>query len=67
MFGTVLTVSPHKNAKFINETGKELEKEYAIAFLEFDFKKQDGYKKSIEISKKYNLYRQTYCGCKYSF
>lgn len=65
-FGTTLTVSPHKNSKMINEIGKELEEGYGIKFLYSDFKKKDGYKKSIEISKEHNLYRQNYCGCKYS-
>lgn len=65
-FGTTLTVSPHKNSKMINEIGKELEEEYDVRFLYSDFKKKDGYKKSIEISKGHNLYRQNYCGCKYS-
>ncbi len=65
-FCTTLTVSPYKNANLINEIGKKLEKEYGIKWLYSDFKKQNGYKNSIELSKKYNLYRQNYCGCKYS-
>ena len=65
-FGTTLSVSPHKNAKFINEIGLELEKKYGVSFLIGDFKKNDGYKKSIVFSREYNLYRQDYCGCKYS-
>lgn len=65
-FGTTLSVSPHKSTKMINELGKILENKYNIKFLYSDFKKNDGYKKSIENSKKYNLYRQNYCGCKYS-
>lgn len=65
-FGTTLTVSPHKNAKFINEIGLELEKEYSVKFLISDFKKNEGYKRSIVLSREYNLYRQTFCGCKYS-
>ena len=65
-FGTTLTVSPHKNSKMINEIGYFLEKEYNIPFLYSDFKKQDGYKRSIILSKEYDLYRQNYCGCKYS-
>ncbi|OGO87529.1 MAG: hypothetical protein A2Y24_07300 [Clostridiales bacterium GWE2_32_10] len=65
-FGTTLTVSPYKNANQINEIGVELEKEYNVKWLYSDFKKNDGYKKSIEISKEYNLYRQDYCGCEYS-
>ena len=66
MFATTLTVSPYKVTKWINEIGFDLEKEYNIKYLPTDFKKQDGYKKSIELSKKYNLYRQDYCGCIYS-
>ena len=65
-FGTTLTVSPYKNSELINKIGYNLEKEYNIKWIPSDFKKKDGYKKSIELSKKYNLYRQDYCGCKYS-
>jgi len=65
-FGTTLTVSPHKNAQNINEIGKVLEREIGIEFLVSDFKKREGYKKSIEYSKEYNLYRQDYCGCLYA-
>lgn len=65
-FGTTLTVSPHKNAKLLNELGKKISKKYDIPFLYSDLKKKDGYKKSIELSKKYGLYRQNYCGCIYS-
>lgn len=65
-FGTTLTVSPYKNAIIINEIGKELESKYGITFLEADFKKRNGYKRSIELSSIYGLYRQNYCGCKYS-
>ena len=65
-FCTTLTVSPYKDAKLINEIGKNLEKKYRIKWLYSDFKKNDGYKKSIELSKKFNLYRQDFCGCKYS-
>lgn len=65
-FTTTLSVSPHKDYVAINKIGKELEKEYGVKFLEANFKKNDGYLKSIQNSKKYNLYRQNYCGCKYS-
>ena len=65
-FSTTLSFSPHKNAQKLNEIGKEISKKYGIKFLVADFKKEDGYKKSIELSKKYNLYRQNYCGCKFS-
>lgn len=64
-FTTTLSVSPQKNAKWINEIGLKLENEHC-KFLVRDFKKQDGYKHSIELSKKYDLYRQNYCGCKNS-
>ena len=65
-FCTTLSVSPYKNSDLINEIGKKLEERYKINWLYSDFKKKDGYKKSIELSKKYNLYRQDYCGCIYS-
>lgn len=63
---STLTVSPYKNAPLINEIGKEIGDKYKIKWLYSDFKKNDGYKKSIELSKKYGLYRQDYCGCIYS-
>ena len=66
VFASTLSVSPHKNAQLINEIGKELEKEFNVEYLISDFKKQDGYLNSIKLSKEYNLYRQKYCGCKYS-
>ena len=65
-FCTTLTISPHKNTKNINEIGKILEKKYEIAFLEKNFKKNDGFKKSLQLSQENNLFRQTYCGCEYS-
>lgn len=65
-FCSTLTVSPHKNSQIINEIALEVSKEYNIKWLPSDFKKDEGYKKSIELSKKYNLYRQDYCGCIYS-
>lgn len=65
-FGTTLTVSPYKNSKKINEIGLSLEKQYGIKYLVSDFKKKEGYKKSIELSKEYDLYRQNFCGCIYS-
>ena len=64
-FGTTLTVSPHKNSEVINKIGALLETEYGVKYLYSDFKKKDGYKRSIELSKKYNLYRQDYCGCEF--
>lgn len=65
-FGTTLTVSPYKNASLLNAIGKELEEKYHIKYLHSDFKKKNGYKHSIELANKYNLYRQNYCGCIYS-
>lgn len=65
-FGTTLTVSPYKNASLINDIGRELELKHNIKWLYSDFKKGDGYKRSIELSKIHNLYRQDYCGCVYS-
>lgn len=65
-FCTTLSISPFKNSRVLNEIGNMLEKKYDIKYLYSDFKKEDGYKKSIEYSKKYNLYRQNYCGCIYS-
>ena len=65
-FGTTLTVSPHKNADIINAIGKSIETEYDVEFIEGNYKKQEGYKKSIELSKKFNLYRQDYCGCSFA-
>ena len=61
-----MSISPYKNATKLNEIGEELEKEYDIKYLYADFKKKDGYKQSILLSQKYNLYRQNYCGCIYS-
>lgn len=65
-FATTLTVSPHKNSQLINKIGERIGDILDINFLYSDFKKRDGYKKSIEFSKQYNLYRQDYCGCLYS-
>ena len=65
-FGTTLTVSPYKSSKIINEIGSKLAEKYQIKYLFSDFKKENGYQRSIELSKKYNLYRQNYCGCLYS-
>lgn len=65
-FATTLTISPYKNTRIINQIGKALSKKYGIQFLENDFKKKDGFKKTIEIAKRYNLYRQKYCGCVFS-
>ena len=65
-FGTTLSVSPYKNALVLNEIGLEIEEKLGIKFLVSDFKKRNGYKRSIELSREYDLYRQNYCGCKYS-
>lgn len=64
-FGTTLSVSPHKVSSWINEIGLSYETD-EVKFLVADFKKQNGYKRSIELSSKYDLYRQDYCGCVYS-
>lgn len=65
-FATTLSISPYKDTKVINEIGNKLAEKYNVNFLENNFKEDDGYKKSIEISKDYSIYRQKYCGCKYS-
>lgn len=65
-FTTTLSISPHKNADKLNEIGNELAKELGVAYLPSDFKKKNGYRRSIELSKEYGLYRQDYCGCVYS-
>lgn len=65
-FATTLTVSPHKNAVYINKTGKETEKDCTVKYLISDFKKKNGYKRSIELCHEHGIYRQNYCGCVYS-
>ncbi|MBH1940351.1 epoxyqueuosine reductase QueH [Mobilitalea sibirica] len=65
-FTTTLSISPHKNAEKLNEIGKKVAAEYGVEYLPSDFKKKNGYKRSIELSKDYGLYRQDYCGCIYS-
>ena len=65
-FTTTLSISPLKNAAKLNEIGEKLAEEYGVAWLPSDFKKRDGYKRSIELSREYDLYRQDYCGCVYS-
>ncbi len=64
-FGTTLTVSPYKNSSVINLIGEKIANNLNIKYIYGDFKKNDGYKKSITLSKEYNLYRQDYCGCLY--
>ena len=66
-FCTTLSVSPHKNAAKLNEIGASLSDEFGVPYLFSDFKKRGGYKRSIELSKQYGLYRQNYCGCIYSW
>lgn len=65
-FATTLTVSPHKNAAKLNEIGEELAAQYSLKWLASDFKKREGYKRSIELSQEYGLYRQDFCGCEFS-
>ena len=65
-FTTTLSVSPYKNSNMLNEIGEKLQEEYGIKFLFSDFKKKEGYKRSIELSREYKLYRQNYCGCEFS-
>ncbi len=65
-FATTLSISPLKNTPRLNEIGIRLSKEYGVEYLPSDFKKKNGYKRSIELSKKYGLYRQDYCGCEFS-
>ena len=65
-FCTTLTVSPHKDAERLNQIGSTLGERYGVPFLPSDFKKREGYKRSIQHSNEYELYRQDYCGCLYS-
>lgn len=65
-FTTPLTVSPHKNAHVLNKLGEEAARRHGIRFLASDFKKKNGYKRSLELSAEYRLYRQDYCGCEFS-
>ena len=65
-FTTSLTISPLKNADVLNEIGEAKGREYGVSFLNSDFKKKDGYKRSIRLSEQYGLYRQNYCGCVFS-
>jgi predicted adenine nucleotide alpha hydrolase (AANH) superfamily ATPase len=65
-FTTTLSVSPHKDARAINELGEAVSRKYGVEFLRSDFKKRGGYQRSVELSKKHGIYRQRYCGCEYS-
>ena len=66
IFATTLTISPHKDAESINAIGMELEKELGVKYLEADFKKQDGFKKTMELATEEGFYKQNYCGCVFS-
>jgi hypothetical protein len=63
LVATTLTISPHKSAAVINEIGRRLAEETGVGFLEADFKQQDGFARSVQLSKEHELYRQKYCGC----
>lgn len=65
-FTTTLSISPLKNASKLNEIGEALALKYGVAYLSSDFKKKNGYKRSVELSKEYGMYRQDYCGCVFS-
>jgi len=65
-FAAVLTVSPHKNAAMINRLGAEAGQEFGVEYVPTDLKKQDGFKRSVEMTREYGIYRQDYCGCEYS-
>ena len=65
-FTTTLSISPHKNAEWLNEIGEEMAKKYGCVYLNSDFKKRGGYKRSCQLSKEHGLYRQDFCGCAYS-
>ena len=65
-FTTTLSISPYKNAQLLNQIGDEISQKYGVSHLNADFKKAEGYKRSCELSRKFNLYRQNYCGCIYS-
>lgn len=66
-FTTTLSISPLKNADRLNEIGTRLGRQYGVEYLQSDFKKKNGYKRSIELSREYGLYRQNYCGCEFSY
>jgi predicted adenine nucleotide alpha hydrolase (AANH) superfamily ATPase len=66
VIGTVLTTSPHKKSAIIHELGERISREQGLAYLAEDFKKKDGFKRSVELSRQYGIYRQNYCGCVYS-
>ncbi len=66
-FCTTLSVSPHKNAAWINELGQAMAKTYGLGWLPSDFKKKNGFLRSLQLSEQYGLYRQSWCGCRYSW
>ncbi len=66
IFTTTLTVSPHKSYDIISRIGKKLAVKYGVSYLDGNFKKKDGFKRSVELSKKFGIYRQNYCGCEFS-
>lgn len=66
LFATTLTISPHKNVELINAVGREVSKDCGIDYSESNFRKREGFKRSVELSRKYGLYRQKYCGCRFS-
>ncbi len=66
-FTTTLSISPHKDSQVLNQIGKELEEEFKIKYLYSDFKKKNGFKRSVELTQEYDMYRQDYCGCVFSY
>ena len=66
LFCSTLSVSPHKNARLLNEIGEALEREHGVRWLPSDFKKRNGYLRSIRLAEEYGLYRQEYCGCEFA-
>ena len=65
-FTTTLSISPHKDAQIINQIGERLEEKYDVKYLYADFKKKNGFKRSLELCEKFDIYRQNYCGCVFS-
>jgi predicted adenine nucleotide alpha hydrolase (AANH) superfamily ATPase len=66
-FTSTMSISPHKNASLLEETGRTAAREYGVSYVPFDFKKKDGFKKSVVLSRELGLYRQDYCGCRLSY
>ncbi len=66
-FTTTLSISPHKNSQVLNEIGAKVAEEYGLKYLHSDFKKKNGFKRSVELTEKYDMYRQDYCGCVFSY